>query len=157
MLELSAPIQRRARLSPDQRRNRKIGSPQCFDIPRDQDSFRPPDPGILPGERDTLIVASETNVCSPAVADLDRLALAQRNRSSRANPRTRLSGLQIRYAVQASPAAKPEVSVKRSPSTLLAEVVTQVAFEGADRRFRLWSGHWNIVVSRIGCVEPRPP
>ena len=36
-------------------------------------SFWPAKPGILPGHRDRLIVAAETNVGSVAIANLDRL------------------------------------------------------------------------------------
>ncbi len=89
--------------------------------------FRPANPGVLPRHRDTLVVAAETHVGSVAVANLDGLMLDQRKRKGPSNARTCLSSGGIGYAVQAGSAAKPEISVQRSPAVQLIEVVTQVA------------------------------
>lgn len=90
--------------------------------------FRPAYPGVLPRDRDTLIVAAETYAGSVAVANFDGLMFDQRKRKRPSNARTYLSSGGVGNAVQAGSAAKPEIAVQRSPTVQLAKVVTQMAF-----------------------------
>ena len=90
-------------------------------------------PGILPGHRDTLIVAAEAHVGPVAVAELHGLVLAQRKRKGPSDARACLPSDGIGNAVQAGGTTKPEISVQRGPQLrVLADVVTQVTLKRAD-------------------------
>jgi hypothetical protein len=93
-------------------------------------------PGILPRHRDVLVVAAKAGVGTIVVADFYRLVLAHRERGRHSDTRARLPGGDVLYAAQTRNTAEPEVTIERKPKPWL-HVVAQVAFEGADRLYRL--------------------
>src|ERR1700741_1697792 len=116
--------------------------------------FPPANPGILPSHRDTLIVAAKAHIGSVAVTDLEGLVLFQRNGERPSYARTRLSSDGIGNAAQAGGAAEPEISIQRSPTVQLVEVITQVALQRGDRTLGLRLGIGNGVKSVVRRVEP---
>src|SRR3974390_1251482 len=123
-------------------------------------SSRPPEPRVLPGNRDVLIIATEANVGAVAVCDLNRLALGKRKRNRRPDARAGLPGLEVANTVDCGNAPPPKITVERGPQPRPAKplelryVIAQVPLEAANGSLRLWPRHWDVVIRRIGRVEP---
>jgi hypothetical protein len=73
------------------------------------------DPRVLPSERDILIVSAESNICSVAIANFYRLALADRKGRRPSYSRGGLLRLQILNAAQTGNSTRPEIAVQRYP------------------------------------------
>src|SRR5208283_656963 len=116
--------------------------------------FRPTNPRVLPSQRNTLIVTAETDIGAVTIAYFDGLVFPQWKRKGCANARICLAGDGIGNAVEAGGAAEPQITVKRSPTVLFVEVVTQVTLKGADGAFRLRAGVGYRVESVVCRIEP---
>src|ERR1700739_2758872 len=109
--------------------------------------FWTPNPGILPSERNVLVISAVTYVCAIAVADFDGLVFRERNRTSGADPGTSLKSRRILDSVQTGLSAEPEVRIQGNPQARL-EVVTQVPLKCADRLLGLFLNVGGIDVAR---------
>src|SRR5271169_4372174 len=99
-------------------------------------SIGPSQPAILPSHRYVLVVAAKLDVGPVAIAELQGLVLANRDRGRASEARVLLSGKWVFYAAHGRGPADPEITIERDPEPLL-EVVTQVSLEGSHRLLRL--------------------
>ena len=83
------------------------------------------DPGVLPGDGDVLIVASEADVGAVAIGELEGLVLADGKCDGRSDAGVFLFGERVLRAVQDGGAAEPEIAIGRGPQAG-PEVVTKV-------------------------------
>ena len=76
---------------------------------------RPADPGVLPGDGNTLVVSSESDVSAVVITDLYRLLGTQGERSCDPDAGAGLARRGIRYAAQAGNPSEPVISIQRTP------------------------------------------
>src|SRR5438552_1521562 len=88
------------------------------------------EPAALPGNRYVVVVAAKPDVGAVAVAELQRLVLAERDRAGASEARVLLSGKGVFYACNGRGSADPEIAIERGPQPLL-KVVTQVCLKGS--------------------------
>src|SRR6266498_1866297 len=99
-------------------------------------TYQPPlfwltQPGILPRNRDVLVIAAKPDKSAPTVAHFQRLTLGDRDRDSASDTRVSLLGERVLYAVDAGFPAEPEIAVERGPEERF-EVVAQMPFNGPN-------------------------
>src|SRR5262245_8556549 len=114
---------------PSRQKRARLGSKAFF-------SVRSAQPGILPADRDVLIISTVTDVGAIVVAQFDRLVPGQGNRGGGPNTRIPLTCRFVYCAIHGCASTKPEIGVKRDPQPGL-EIVAEVSFEGTRYALRL--------------------
>ena len=119
--------------------------------------FRFAQPGVLPSNRDVLVVAAIPYVGAIAVAEFQRLMFRNWDRKCGAKPGICLPRQRVWYAIQAGFPAEPEISVERNPQAGL-EAAAQMTLHSPDWVLRLGAGARIVDVTRpkvgIGGEEP---
>src|SRR5579864_2286862 len=98
-----------------------------------------PEPGVLPSHGNILVIPTVPDVGTVAVAELQRLVLADRYGYGGSDPGVFLLSAGALDAIQTGLAPEPEIPVKGSPKPRLY-IVAQVSLKCANGFFRL-SGH----------------
>src|ERR1035438_844156 len=99
---------RKVRFSFGLHQSRKCYRPEQYSVWASQ-------PGILPGGRDVLVVATEPSVGAAAVAELQRLAFSNWNGKRASEARVELLGQRVFDTLYSCCPTDPDVSIERGP------------------------------------------